>query len=257
MGGALGGRGAGHHTAPGPAARLGGCRGRSGSRSPPGVNLINAEELDGVWDEEETIGWVYQYSEPMPGEREMLEEFARSLEPTVLGQLVEAVFDKMKLAGEAGSLLKIEEEIEDAIARARAQWQREFDRATDRRGNELLLTHSEMDRLSSRANTQMDLFDVSQVTDEEFWQRAEEQVIEALRSYSTGATNGESYQRKLFTDDAAQGFAFVDICRKRFDVVLMNPPFGDASKPSKAYIEKNYPRTKNDVYAAFVERGLE
>ena len=221
------------------------------------MNLINAEELDGVWDEEETIGWVYQYSEPMPGEREMLEEFARSLEPTVLGQLVEAVFDKMKLAGEAGSLLKIEEEIEDAIARARAQWQREFDRATDRRGNELLLTHSEMDRLSSRANTQMDLFDVSQVTDEEFWQRAEEQVIEALRSYSTGATNGESYQRKLFTDDAAQGFAFVDICRKRFDVVLMNPPFGDASKPSKAYIEKNYPRTKNDVYAAFVERGLE
>lgn len=196
-------------------------------------------------------------AEPMPGEREILEEFAQSLEPTVLGQLVEVVFDKMKLAGEAGSLLKIEEEIEDAIARAKAQWQREFDRATDRRGNELLLTHSEMDRLSSRANTQMDLFDVSQVTDEEFWQRAEEQVIEALRSYSTGAEGGESYQRKLFADDAAQGFAFVDICRKRFDVVLMNPPFGDASKPSKAYIEKNYPRTKNDVYAAFVERGLD
>jgi hypothetical protein len=196
-------------------------------------------------------------AEPMPGEREMLEEFAQSLEPTVLGQLVEVVFDKMKLAGEAGSLLKIEEEIEDAVARARAQWQREFDRATDRRGNELLLTHSEMDRLSSRASAQTGLFDVSQVTDEEFWQRAEEQVIEALRSYSTGATNGESYQRKLFADDAAQGFAFVDICRKRFDVVLMNPPFGDASKPFKAYIEKNYPRTKNDVYAAFVERGLD
>jgi type I restriction-modification system DNA methylase subunit len=94
------------------------------------------------------------------------------------------------------------------------------------------------------------------VTDEEFWAQAEGRVIEALRSYSAGATNGESYQRKLFADDAAQGFAFVDNCRKRFDVVLMNPPFGDASKPSKAYIEKNYPRTKNDVYAAFVERGL-
>jgi len=36
----------------------------------------------------------------------------------------------------------------------------------------------------------------------------------------------------------------------------MNPPFGEASKPSKDYIEKSYPRTKNDVYAAFVERGL-
>jgi hypothetical protein len=192
----------------------------------------------------------------MPGEHEMLEEFARSLEPTVLGQLVEIVFDKMNLAGEAGSLLKIEEEIESTVAQARAQWQSEFEQATDRSGNELLLTRSEMEELSDRANFQMDLFDMSQVTDEAFWQRAEEQVIEALRSYSDKAADGKSYQRRLFADDAAQGFAFVDICRKRFDVVLMNPPFGDASKLSKAYIDKNYPRTKNDVYAAFVERGL-
>jgi hypothetical protein len=196
-------------------------------------------------------------AEPMPGEHEMLEEFARSLEPTVLGQLVENVFAKMNLASGAGSLLKIEQEIESTIAQARAQWQREFEQATDRSGNELLLTRSEMEELSDRTNVQMDLFDVSQVTDEDFWQRAEEQVIEALRSYSDKAANGKSYQRRLFADDAAQGFAFVDICRKRFDVVLMNPPFGDASKPSKAYIEKNYPRTKNDVYAAFVERGLD
>jgi len=63
--------------------------------------------------------------------------------------------------------------------------------------------------------------------------------------------------RQLFAEDTVHGFALVDICRKRFDIVLMNPPFGEASKPSKAYIEKSYPRTKNDVYAAFVERGLQ
>lgn len=192
-------------------------------------------------------------AEPMPGEHEMLEEFARSLEPTVLGQLVEVVFDEMKLAGEAGFLLKIEEEIEGAIARARAQWQREFDRATDRRGNELLLTHSEMDRLSSRANTQMDLFDVSQVTDEEFWAQAEGLVIEALRSYSTGATNGESYQRKLFADDAAQGFAFVDICRKSFDVVLMNPPFGSPTAATSGMLTSG---SGGNLYAAFVINAM-
>ena len=196
-------------------------------------------------------------AEPMPGEQEMLEDFARSLQPTVLGQLVNIVFDKMNLAGEAGSLLKIEEEIASTVAQARAQWQREVEQATDRSGNELLLTRSEMEELSERANIQMDLFDVSQVTDEEFWVQAEGRLIEALRSYSTGVTNGKSYQSRLFADDAAQGFAFVDICRKRFDIVLMNPPFGDARQPSKAYIAKNYPRTKNDVYAAFVERGLD
>ena len=39
-------------------------------------------------------------------------------------------------------------------------------------------------------------------------------------------------------------------------MVLMNPPFGDGSKQAKSYIEKAYPRTKNDLYAAFVECGL-
>ncbi len=34
-------------------------------------------------------------------------------------------------------------------------------------------------------------------------------------------------------------------------------PTCSTGRPSKAYVEKNYPRTKNDVYAAFVERGLD
>jgi type I restriction-modification system DNA methylase subunit len=82
-------------------------------------------------------------------------------------------------------------------------------------------------------------------------------VVDALRDYARQAANGKGLMRQLFAEDTVRGFAFVDICRKHFDVVLMNPPFGETSKPSKAYIEKSYPRTKNDVYAAFVERGLQ
>jgi hypothetical protein len=51
-----------------------------------------------------------------------------------------------------------------------------------------------------------------------------------------------------------RGFGFVDICHKPFDVVLMNPPFGDSSQPAKATIEEPYPRTENDLYAALVEQ---
>jgi type I restriction-modification system DNA methylase subunit len=114
-----------------------------------------------------------------------------------------------------------------------------------------------MDRLTGGTQDRLELFDLSHITDEEFWSRTEAQVLDALQFYAAEAANGAGYQRRLFADDATQGFAFVDLCRERFDVVLMNPPFGDASKPSKSYIEKNYPRTKNDVYAAFVERGLD
>jgi len=49
----------------------------------------------------------------------------------------------------------------------------------------------------------------------------------------------------------------VDVMRTRFDVVLMNPPFGACSEPAKGPFQRLYPRTKNDLYAAFVERGLQ
>ncbi len=50
-------------------------------------------------------------AEPMPGDKAALQEFVATLEPKLLGELVTTIFEKMELAGEAGSLLKIEEEI--------------------------------------------------------------------------------------------------------------------------------------------------
>lgn len=194
-------------------------------------------------------------AEPMPGEEQMLKEFVSQLEPKLLGQVVEVVFEKMKLAGEAGSLLKIEEDIRDTVSSAKEQWVREMSQATDRKGQPLLFTQAEIDRIHGKPE-QTTLFDVSDVTDDQFFERAEAEVIKALRQYAEKAHNGHRLQRRLFMEDAVRGFAFVDLCYERYDVVLMNPPFGDSSKPARKLIETQYPRTKNDVYAAFVERGL-
>jgi hypothetical protein len=181
-------------------------------------------------------------AEPMPGETELLKEFVATLHPPALASLVKAVFHKMELASEAGSLLKIEQEIRDAIEAAREQWEEE--------------TKALFREAIRKRNVREESFDVS-ATEESFWRQAETRVLDALREYAERFTNHRGYLRKLFAEDAARGFAFIDVCRNQYDVVLMNPPFGEASKPSKAYIEKAYPRTKNDLYAAFVERGLE
>nr|WP_146110951.1 hypothetical protein [Nostoc sp. 'Peltigera membranacea cyanobiont' N6] len=45
----------------------------------------------------------------------------------------------------------------------------------------------------------------------------------------------------------------MDICRKQFDFIVMNPPFGEVSIPSKQYIEEVYGDTKGNVYQTFVE----
>ena len=100
-------------------------------------------------------------------------------------------------------------------------------------------------------------YDLTGVTDAIFWESIDKVITDALEEYAETAQAGNGLGRRLFADDAAQGFAFVDLCRQRFDVVLMNPPFGAASKGSKSYINKAYPQTKNDLLAAFVERGVE
>lgn len=196
-------------------------------------------------------------AEPMPGEQELLKEFIEDLNskhPKVLGDLVQVVFKKMELAGEAGSLLKIEEEIHDAIAEAKEIWQREYMRAVDKRGREMLFSEREMGRT---VPTQSGLFDVSD-TDEQFWDKAENLLIDALHDYAKRAANGKGYQRRLFVEDAEQGFAFIDLCRKRYDVALMNPPFGQGSKASEKYLNAAYPGSgASEVCASFYSRVLE
>jgi len=79
----------------------------------------------------------------------------------------------------------------------------------------------------------------------------------ALVNFVAASGTLASTRRRLFADDAAQGIGLLEVAEKKFDVVLMNPPFGAGSTPAKKDFEKAYPRTKNDVYAAFVERGIE
>jgi hypothetical protein len=181
-------------------------------------------------------------AEPMPGEQELLNQFSAEIQPRVMGQLVHAVFEKMKLAGEAGSLLKIEEEIAYAVADAKQRWL-----AGPKPEQGLLFAEA-----ARPQQTELDL-DFSGVTDQTFWGRAEELIYANLKSYAEQAENGQGYQRRLFANDAARGFSFIDLCRKRYDIVLMNPPFGDGSVPSKPYIDETYGDTRGDVYKAFVE----
>ena len=195
-------------------------------------------------------------AEPMPGEEDLLEEFiAKELSSTpeqeAIAHFVRQVFAKMKLAGEAGSLLKIEKDISEALTSARQQWSRQSQRAQDKQGQASLFTVAEMDRLASETQQRLDFSDI---TDTEFWEQAERRIVDALRSFAEHAANGESLKRGLFSGDAAQGFALIDICRKRYDIVIMNPPFGEAigsSAPTvKRYLAKN-------LYSCFVERAIE
>ena len=159
-------------------------------------------------------------AESMPGEPELRREFLATLEPK-LGKLVELVFERMELAGEAGSLLRIEEDIRAAVR----------------------TTYGERGQLFRES-------------DEERWRQAEEELRRALRVYAEQAGNGRAFERRLFAEDAEGGLGFIDACGERYDIVLMNPPFGAFAERVKEWARSAWPRTKNDIFAAFVERGV-
>lgn len=189
-------------------------------------------------------------AEAMPGEETFFNEFieahlSATPEMRLLSQLLGRVFLSMKFAGEAGSLLKIEEEITRAVLDAKKMWH------TTPSSEQGSLFN---DDSAIQAKKEFRL-DVSGIADETFWEKAEERIYSALQKYAEQAEHGGGYQRRLFADDAARGFAFIDLCRKRFDCILMNPPFGDSTDNVSEILVKQAPIAKKNTYIASVVIG--
>jgi hypothetical protein len=64
---------------------------------------------------------------------------------------------------------------------------------------------------------------------------------------------------RLLAAEADDAIRLIDVVRQRYDVVLMNPPFGAPAPETKAYLKATYSWLPGrvDLYAAFVGRGLE
>ncbi|GHU01648.1 hypothetical protein FACS1894154_11610 [Betaproteobacteria bacterium] len=154
-----------------------------------------------------------------PAEQDLREQFAASLDE-LDGELFKKTLLLLKNLPEQGVLLQIE--------RALPFWVQQIF------GEHGGLFHAE---------------DVQQ------WQKAEARLREALTEFSVAAKS--TYQGRLFAQDALQGLRLIDLCREVFDVVVMNPPFGALAANSKDELARAYPRSKNDLLAIFVERGLE
>ena len=203
-------------------------------------------------------------AEPMPGEKHLLREFVEREFPEeergIFLRLLEVIFEKMQLAGEAGSLLKIEEEIRTAVEDARRQWVMaqqtpEFFNLVELAGLDQRVAGWQQELLAAeRAAMAADL---RLLTSDRFWERVEERIYTALRDYSEQAEHAGGFQRRLFAEDAARGFAFIDVCRKRYEVVVMNPPFGASTDAIKITLGQSYFAGRTDLYACSIQRAIE
>jgi hypothetical protein len=185
-------------------------------------------------------------SEILPGQTKPL----APAEAQVLGDLLRSVAHHTRLVGEAGWLIPLERELASLIETARQQWQ-------DARAAVAKATQTDMFRGAPAQQLTMPLEALGKVRRKAFFAEAEDLLLAALTLYAEQAAGPDAYQRQLFAADAARTLALVDLCRLRYDVVLMNPPFGAAANASKVYLERTYPSSKMDIFAMFVDRALQ
>jgi hypothetical protein len=187
-------------------------------------------------------------AEPMPGEVAMLQEFAGTrLKHPIYCHILEEIFEKMKMAGEAGSLLKIEDEITAIIEKARQEW-----KSLPKTEQTQLLPEFDLSQNGAEKQKYVG------IKSEKFWDKAEDRILRALEEYAEHTEIRTASQKRLFAEDAAKGFAFIDLCRKRFDVIMMNPPFGNLVNTTihRNYLKQNYPDNWTEYYNSFIARAL-
>lgn len=91
--------------------------------------------------------------------------------------------------------------------------------------------------------------------EQESWKKAEARLRQALTEFAQATKS--SYQGRLFASDALQGLRMIDLCQEVFDVVVMNPPFGEAAQSTYAYIKTSYPDWANNILCCFISRAFQ
>lgn len=90
------------------------------------------------------------------------------------------------------------------------------------------------------------------------YEELEQRALAALEQVAQEASATPA--ERLFAAEATDALRFVEAVRQRYDVVLMNPPFGEPVPETKEYLRAAYPWIPwkdHNLLAVFVGRGLE
>ena len=172
------------------------------------------------------------------------------LDPALFS-VVEKFFEDV---GEMGVLLRAEGGIEAAVQKAREE-------ALEKRKQVMGLGKTRAMFAEFEEPQQLTLEEraaLAKFLDQNtFWHDAEDRIVQALRSFAEEDDESTHYKNRLISEAVQHAVEFFDLSRKKYDVILMNPPFGSPSESTKQWLDGAYPNAGHDLYAMFYERTLE
>lgn len=187
-------------------------------------------------------------AEAMLGNKRLLKGLMDELDKP-MQRLLTTIWDKMKFVGEAGLLFKMEKEISDDIEYLRKNWSK----VNQDRNADIFASEERRAEVAAANEARREL----RHHKDEFFEEITERLQAALQELSSRLSEEEGYENALFSEDATRGFAFIELCQKRFDCIVMNPPFGEGSEHTSQYISDNYPAWSKNVVCAFFDRMQE
>lgn len=141
--------------------------------------------------------------------------------------LVDTILRSLQEAYHLGSLLKLDDEIDAALE--------DFE-----------------------PREQGDLFKGAATTLDET-SEARVALLDALEHFLAHHSSSDDLGLRLHGEQLASGIRFVRLNQEgRYDLVMANPPYlGQRNIRDKKYFKTHYPRSKADLYSAFLDRGLQ
>jgi hypothetical protein len=106
---------------------------------------------------------------------------------------------------------------------------------------------------------QGDLFHPVVVQPQFNFEQAKASVLAKLEQFLGRCTRSDDLGLRLRGEQLTAGVRFIRMVQEdSYDLVVGNPPYQGASKMSdSSYLEQHYPKGNADLYAAFLERGLQ
>lgn len=147
-------------------------------------------------------------------------------------RLIRGLWEHLKDANQMGSLLKLESDLDKLIDEEKQK--------------------VKAPRLPGFTREQFE----TEAGRREFWEIIHEQIIQAFDLFARQRAEGgedESY----FTGEIRKGLGVLRLVMRDYDVVATNPPYlhrRNMSATMTNHLKNNYPPSKGDLYAAFIDR---
>ena len=179
---------------------------------------------------------------------------SRAGPPALRARLFETLWENLRHVGELGSLVQVREGVTRVLddwveAEAHAQGITRILQPTDEK--QLALG----DFLTEAARAQAEQLELKRMALEEEAAKLRRELLAAVEAAAAGIADDPA--DRLFAEDTARGLKLVQLLSRRYDIAVMNPPYGAFVPRVKDFVKAAYPLTSNDIYAAFLARACQ